>query len=323
MNTNICRPFTLYNDFIPPVTENHNDWRYISFGYYDGFGRGENLFRDGKYNLQRMWEYYLEQSEKLNGSYLSQILYGMREEEPQAEIITDCEFWNNDVEMQYPFVFLSLIQIDRNKDGQERIREGWQRRQEFEKRVNAGNEIRAIVYMSFDSSDMILAVRSKSYKSGAKLIDELHGKKDKNILQTTFGWQLKYSFTIASFNKGAIDIKSSIDMNEKISRVVIYLIERYPGGIDDYIESIQKWGEEKGVNKKRIDEFIKSRHTILGCNDEVFEIRDTSWGNLLEFYREKEGIFNSTNEHYRDCLNGITTIIGIEKQVKSDGEKRT
>lgn len=47
MNTNICRPFTLYNDFIPPVSEDHSDWRYISFGYYDGFERGENYLKTG------------------------------------------------------------------------------------------------------------------------------------------------------------------------------------------------------------------------------------------------------------------------------------
>ena len=119
MNINICRPFTLYNDFIPPVSEDHSDWRYISFGYYDGFERGENLFTGGKYNLQHMWEYYLNQSESLNGSYLSQILYGLREETPEEEIITDNEFWDKDnIEKEYPFVFLSLIQISENEDGQ-------------------------------------------------------------------------------------------------------------------------------------------------------------------------------------------------------------
>lgn len=96
MNTNICRPFTLYNDFIPPVSEDHSDWRYISFGYYDGFERGENLFEDGKYNLQCLWKYNLQQSRNLNGSYLSQILYGLREEKTGEEIVTDEDFWDKD-----------------------------------------------------------------------------------------------------------------------------------------------------------------------------------------------------------------------------------
>lgn len=322
MNINICRPFTLYNDFIPPVSEDHSDWRYISFGYYDGFERGENLFAEGKYNLQHMWEYYLKQSESLNGSYLSQILYGLREETPEEEIITDNEFWDKDnIEKEYPFVFLSLIQISENENGQKEFRAGWERRREFEKKVNTGNEYKVIVYMSFDSSDMIMVVRSKNYMSGAKLIDKFHDKKDQNILQTTFGWELKYSFTVASFNKSAIEEKSFIDIDENISKVVVYLIERYPGGVDDYIEYIQKWGREKGVEKERIDAFIDSRHAILGCNDEVFEISDTSWRKLLELYKEREGIFNSTNPKYRTYLNGITTIIGIKKQVESDEKK--
>lgn len=314
MNANICRPFTLYNDFIPPVSEDHSDWRYISFGYYDGFGRGENLFGDGRYNPQRMWEYYLEQSEGLNGSYLSQIFYGLREEEPDEEIVTDKEFWDKDnIEKEYPFVFLSLIQVSENQNGGKEFRTGWGRRREFERVVNTGNEYKVIVYMSFDSSDMIMVVRSKSYISGAKLIDRLHDKEDKNILQTTFEWKLKYSFTVASFNKCAIDEKSFMNGKEKISKVVVYLIERYPGGIDDYIEYIKKWGEMKGVEEERIQEFIASRHVILGCNDEVFEISNTTWGELLELYREKNGILNSTNGEYQKCLNGITTIIGMKK----------
>lgn len=314
MNTNICRPFTLYNDFIPPVSEDHSDWRYISFGYYDGFERGENLFEDGKYNLQCLWEYNLQQSKNLNGSYLSQILYGLREEKTGEEIVTDKEFWDKDkVEKEYPFVFLSLIQISEHEDRQKEFRTGWEKRKEFEEKINTGDEYKVIVYMSFDSSDMIMVVRSKSYISGAKLIDKIHGKKDQNILQTTFGWQLKYSFTVASFNKSAIDEKSFINIEENISKVVVYLIERYPGGIDDYIECIRKWGKDRGVKEASIDAFIASRHVILGCNDEVFEINDTSWGELLELYREKEGIFNSTNPVYRKYLNGITTIIGIEK----------
>lgn len=324
MTTNICRPFTLYNDFIPPVSEDHDDWRYLSFGYYDGFERGDNLFVEGTYNLQHMWKYYLQQSEKLNGSYLSQILCGLREEEVEGESITDKEFWDKEtMEQEYPFVFLSLIQIDENKDNNRNFRDGWDRRSEFERGINTGNTCyKVIVYMSFDSSDLILVVRSKSYMTGAKFIDQFHGKEGRNILKTSFGWKLKYSFTVASFNKNAIDSKS-FSADEKISRVVVYLIERCPGGIDDYIVHLRNWGKEKEVDKDKLEAFIESRHTILGCNDEVFEIKDISWRKLLELYREKEGIFNSTNGHYKACLNGITTIIGIKKQVESNEQEGT
>lgn len=318
MTKNICRPFTLYNDFIPPVSENHDDWRYLSFGYHDGFERGENLFVEGTYNPQHMWEYYLQQSEKLNGSYLSQILCGLREEE-EGESITDQEFWNPEtMELEYPFVFLSLIQIDQDSSNQN-FRDGWERRQAFENKINKESACyKAIVYMSFDSSDLILVVRSKSYQKGAKLIDQFHRKKDQNILKTAFGWQLKYGFTVASFNKNAIDYHT-FEADEVISKVVVYLIERYPGGIDEYIEHLREWGKKKTVDQEKVDAFIKTRHTILGCNDEVFEIKDISWRKLLELYREEEGIFNSTNDRYKECLNGITTIIGIEKRVDSNG----
>ena len=105
----------------------------------------------------------MKQSEKLKGSYLSQILYGLREEEPGKEIITDNEFWDDNVEKEYPFVFLSLIQVDKNEGEKGEFSAGWERRREFEKRVNTGNKNKAIVYMSFDSSDMILGNSKNGY----------------------------------------------------------------------------------------------------------------------------------------------------------------
>ncbi len=44
---NICRPFVLHNDFLPPSREVHQDWDYLSYGYYDGISVGKNLFSDG------------------------------------------------------------------------------------------------------------------------------------------------------------------------------------------------------------------------------------------------------------------------------------
>lgn len=171
MITNICRPFTLYNDYIPPVDVIHRDWRYFSFGYYDGFNTEGNIFQNGEYNLQSIWKYCLKQSEALKGSYLSQTLYGLRAEEPNDEAITDNEFWNNnDIAKEYPFIFLSLIQIDGGKEGTKGYKSGWEKRREFEQKLNKKDDYRAIVYMSFDNSDIIMVVRSKSYTVGAKVI---------------------------------------------------------------------------------------------------------------------------------------------------------
>ncbi len=46
---NICRPFVLYNDFLPPGSEIHETWDYLAFGYYDGLSVGENLFSPVSY----------------------------------------------------------------------------------------------------------------------------------------------------------------------------------------------------------------------------------------------------------------------------------
>ena len=50
---NICRAFTLYNDFALPGNTEINPGEYLSFGYYDGISVSGNLFQDvdGKYTV--------------------------------------------------------------------------------------------------------------------------------------------------------------------------------------------------------------------------------------------------------------------------------
>ena len=52
---NVCRPFVFYNDFIPPESNVHEDWQYLAFGYYDGISVGDNLFVNGKIDMNALW----------------------------------------------------------------------------------------------------------------------------------------------------------------------------------------------------------------------------------------------------------------------------
>ena len=53
---NIGRPFTLYSDFLPSGKESRK-WQYLAFGYFDGVNVGDNLFEDGEWNLEKMWQH--------------------------------------------------------------------------------------------------------------------------------------------------------------------------------------------------------------------------------------------------------------------------
>ena len=77
---NICRPFVLHNDFLPPDSGPHEDWDYLAFGYYDGISIGENLFKDKEVSLNLLWDYEKERLKKLEGKYSEKIIFGFRSE---------------------------------------------------------------------------------------------------------------------------------------------------------------------------------------------------------------------------------------------------
>lgn len=113
---NICRAFTLYNDFLPPVPEAHKTWQYMSFGYYDGVSVGRNLFKNNEWSLKKLWDYNVQQGKQMDGSFSYRILWGLRCETVGSPEGTDAEcwdekFWNYRERKKYPFLFISLLQM--------------------------------------------------------------------------------------------------------------------------------------------------------------------------------------------------------------------
>lgn len=112
---NVCRPITLYNDFLPPDTEPHSDWDYLAFGYFDGINIGENnLLPDGRCSMEQLWDYDMQQTERLQGNYSQQTIYAFRAG-------NDADFWENAKKegTEYPFLFVVLLQDKIDKDGAE------------------------------------------------------------------------------------------------------------------------------------------------------------------------------------------------------------
>lgn len=73
---NVCRPFVLYNDFLPPGREIHSEWDYFAFGYYDGISVGDNLFTEGDCSLELLWQYEKEKLKRLEGKYSEKLFSG-------------------------------------------------------------------------------------------------------------------------------------------------------------------------------------------------------------------------------------------------------
>lgn len=286
---NICRAFILYNDFLPPVAEAHQDWQYLSFGNYDGLSVGENLFEENPCDFSALWEYHIRQGKNMNGSFSAQILWGVRYE---ASEDWDGDFWDEVKNEQYPFLFISLLQI-RQPVVEPALKE---KRMELEKTLTEHSVRKAITYLTLDNSDLILALRCKNYQDGADAINAFHYEEDLG---------LNYSFTVASIRKTFLaDDKKIMNVEGNVSHAYVQIIEKYPGSISYIYDKI----------KESIDEsHIKIKEAILGCNDEVIVVEDVPWNQFLKLFQDNRGILNHSNELYGDRLMGVTTLIG-EKQ---------
>ena len=149
---NICRPFILYSDFLPPVKE-CREWKYLSFGYYDGVDVEENLFNDDKWDLNKLWDTISKRKKKLSGSYTEKIIFGFRTEEDDEK--RDEEFWST--QKAFPFLFLVLLQ---NRDKGEKLISLWEKRKGLEAEIEKEG-VKAISYLTLDNSDLLLVLGCK------------------------------------------------------------------------------------------------------------------------------------------------------------------
>lgn len=300
---NVCRPFVFYNDFIPPESNVHEDWQYLAFGYYDGISVGDNLFVNGKIDMNALWRFSVEHSVSLKGQCLSQIVFGLRGDVDDSQ---EEEFWAASERERFPFLFISLLQM--KNTGGIRNDEIIRGREKLEKNLgNQNQNCKTRTYLTLDNSDLILVLMCGSYSEGVELIDCLHrGKEPFDESE----WTLSYSYTTAALHKKILN--SDVDLgNEVIHSVYIYAIEKFPGSID-YVYN--------KLNEKTGGVYLKSeKQSTLGCNDELMTLENIPWSVFRELYKDKIGILNHSCAFYQRYLLGVTTIIG--KNTQRDDQK--
>lgn len=315
---NVCRAFTLYNDSVLPGNTEMNIGDYVSFGYYDGLSVSENLFEDayGKYMLNCLWKYCVDMSKKANGTYLSQTVYAFRTDENDEY---EKAFWLDDNHSEYPFLFFSLVQLNRKLDPKSsrkssRISDSLQKAKEFEKNLKSKyskSSCEIISYLTLDSSDLILVIRCKEYEIGAEIIDDFHSSQEKNLFELYMGRNIGYCYTVASIKRDFLNDENKIKkLSNKISSVCIYMIEYMPGSIQTIYRELHDT-----IKDYKIEE--SEEQPILGCNDEVLVLKDIPWNKLLIHYRDKTGCLNHSSTVYADNLVEVTTIIGTKRVVKA------
>lgn len=302
---NICRPFTVYSDFLPPAKESR-DWQYLSFGYFDGVNVGHNLFESGDWDLEKMWHYTETQKAHLNGSFTEQTIFGFRAEEDEDG--KDEKFWEAAKGEEYPFLFLVLLQDEHRG---EELTALWRSRTRLETTLSLQEGVNAISYLTLDSSDLLLVLACREYSIGAELIDSFHTG-NKNTALCENGWNLCYSYTIPSVRKDFLNSSKKIaGVKGILDSVYIHVIEKWTGSIENvYRELYNRWPE--GTEKK----------AVLGCNDDLIVMKKVPWSLFLTFYQDNTGLLNHSCCVYQDNIVGVTTILGEKEKQRNVAGKR-
>ena len=300
---NICRAFTLYNDSALPGNTEANQGEYVSFGYYDGISVSRNLFEDvnGKYTFNFLWTYCDNMSDKADGTYLSQIVYAFRTDENEEY---ESDFWKNDDDSEYPFMFFSFVQLKNKKpDNLEKL-------PRFERELNkiyGSRRCKIITYLTLDSSDLILVIRRKEYETGAGIIDDFHSGQERNLFKKYMDCNIGYCYTVASIDRAFLNCKEKVKaLTGKVANVQIYMIEQMPNSIQAIYNELKDMIDTYGVTKP-------TGIPVLGCNDEVLILENVPWNEFLIHYIDNDGCLNHSSKIYADNLVEVTTIIGTRR----------
>ena len=301
---NIGRPFTLYSDFLPSCKDSRK-WQYLAFGYFDGVNVGDNLFENGEWDFEKMWQHSEREKDVLDGNYTEQTIFGFRTEEEEDG--ADEKFWSSVESDQYPFVFFVLVQDELCGESLSKLCKD---RKRLEEDLSANEGVIAISYLTLDSSDLLLVLACKEYSAGARLIDSFHTGREGSVLRDN-GWNLCYSYTVSAIRKSFLNDMDKINaLKETLHSAYIHVIEIHSGSVDQvYRDIVDQYSNEIEKN------------AVLGCNDDLIVMKEVPWSFFLKFYQDNTGVLNHSCPAYQKNIIGVTTIIGEkeEKRVIKEG----
>lgn len=293
---NILRAITFYNNFIPPATA-EIDWQFCCFGVVDGINISSQILCGTDENIvMKIWDQRKVFCNSLIGKWNAQQIYGIRHDDPDKENV----FWEND-NTAFPFFFFCRIQCDDNKISL------WKKRDAFEQEIQSDAKVRAITYLTYDNSDLIMILKTSDYKTGAGIINELHQRK-KLSFDSDSPHYLKNSFTTFAVR---YDYISKIDdtKRQQLNTDLVMIKNAYVSLISKSRKDISNI---QMAIEKRIHKEIK-RVPILGTQDEMLVIDDIGWGDFLRLYDKENGVFNnSVTQPYILNASGVTTNIAVE-----------
>lgn len=292
-----------------PLAEMDQKWEYCALGAVDGIDVGENILND-MYStiLESIWESQKRFCKSLKGNYAAQQIYALRYDDPDIED----NFWKGNE--AYPFFFFCRIQCDENKI------KVWNNRAQLEKAIQIKDKVKAMIYLTYDNTDLLLVLRTIKYDIGAELINELHQKANLSM-DTDVQCIIINSYTIFAVRYEWIKgyaLKNREELNkDKIDTVWIRIIENRNGIVNTIEKEIQQ----------RLQSIKVECLSILGADDAVIILSEIGWGDFLSLYCKDTGVFTTrSGESFCKNTAGITTQIkskgqGLQEELRENGLK--
>ena len=176
---------------------------------------------------------------------------------------------------------------------------------------DSGIDAEIIGYYTFDSSDLIICMKTNSYAIGDKSISRYAGyvkAYDTSIV-------LQKSFSVCVVKQAVLDgLSVAFDriVNDKVSCFLRCVVADW-GNIEEYQEKLQSALLHSGGNVSSYD--------VLGSDDIVFFAKDIYIKNLMTLYKTGNLLTHSNEIYKKAFFNVATEILVSRKETAINGSK--
>ena len=329
MKKEICRAFTLYNDKILSdfyiknvlIRESKIQKDYISIGFFDWFNTKRiicNVYDEKETNsidkLSELCNYTSKLAMESNGQQSYQNIFGFRIEDDKDAFVNDENFWNEE-NNTLPLKFISFFQF---KEYSETLFLQIQQLVNtcIAEKKDKYKGIEHIVYLTLDKSDLIICIKSDSYKKVIDLINDLYIEfKQENI-------QIIYSYTNLVVNYDKLNnniIYSNINTEEVIDSICIKTVLNNNSNFDicqklrNFNNKLEKslYGDSNNLHEMQTRKDLVC-YEIIGDTDCRFIARDVTLEKILALFSQNE-ILNRNNNSFKYCFLSSMTSLNVSR----------
>lgn len=250
--------------------------QYSSVGYFDGLDIKTESDKAGSSILSSPAKIQFLDGFYESCDYFS--IVGIRKDE-----IKDTNFWN---EKQNPFLFVTCLRLKKRSNELEALVD------EIEEAYNA------ICYYTFDSSDLIICLKTSSYIEGYHIIE----KEYVDLAEKYKNNKVQKLFSVLSVEQKILDElpeeTESIMEEETLSCILRCVVKNW-SQVKNFVDELKK-------------ECACEEFGILGSDDMIIVIKNITTKKLFELYGDSK-LLTHNNESYKKAFYNIRTEILVNR----------